>query len=104
MFLRVRKGYYRSVIRHRWAKGSQGGRSCAWRKDRLQGDSERKNARYGERKASEPLSFEGRVEGAAPHPPLKGQGEGREAYSVNFCRCVRVVRFFKYPQYYKRKK
>ena len=56
--------------------------NCAWRKGRLQGGNKQKNVRYGERKASEPLSFEGRVEGRAPHPSLKGQGEGSEARSV----------------------
>jgi len=44
--------------------------------------------------ASEAPPSEGRVEGNAPHPPLEGQGEGREAYSINFRGCSRMVRFF----------
>ena len=33
------------------------------------------------------------MEGGAPHPSLKGQGEGREAYSVGFFRCSKMVHF-----------
>ncbi len=35
-----------------------------------------KNAEYGKRRASGPLSSEGRVKDGAPHPLLKGQGGG----------------------------
>jgi len=48
-----------------------------------------KNAEYGKRRASGPLSSEGRVKGGAPHPLLKGHGGGSEALSVNFCRCTK---------------
>ena len=43
--------------------------------------------------------MEGRVEGGAPHPSLKGQGEKREAYSLSFYRCAKIIRFSGYPHY-----
>ncbi len=79
---------------HRWAKGSQGWCDCVWRKKRLQGGSELKNAQYSEHRALGPLSLEGRVEGSAPHPSPKGQGEGSEAYSVA---SVDVLKWYVFP-------
>jgi hypothetical protein len=51
------------------------------------------NEQYGTRRAPETLPFAARVEGSAPQPPLKGQGEGREAHSVSFFGWANVVRF-----------
>jgi hypothetical protein len=59
----------------------------------------RKKRAYGSRRAPGELSLEGRVEGSAPHSSLKGQSERREAHSVSYFRCSRIVRFSGYPQY-----
>ena len=45
-----------------------------------------KKAQYGGRRAPRRQPFEGRVEGGSPHPPLKGQGKGSEAYLVQSSR------------------
>ncbi len=67
--------------------------------DREAAASEKKRE-YGTCRAPEKLSFGGRVEGGAPHPSLKGQGEGREAYYVSFFRCAKMIRFSGYPLIY----
>ncbi len=54
---------------------------------------------YGSRRAPGELSLEGRVEGSAPHPSLKGQSERKEAHSVSSFRCSTMVRFPGYPQF-----
>ena len=56
--------------------------------------SETKRA-YGSRRAPGEMSLEGKAEGSAPHPSLKGQSERKAAYSVSSFRCSRVVRFFR---------
>jgi hypothetical protein len=42
-----------------------------------------KNEQCGERRGPEKLPFAGRVESSSPHPLGKGQGEGRQAYSIS---------------------
>jgi hypothetical protein len=51
-----------------------------------------KKVQYGGRRAPRRQPFEGKVEGGSPHPPLKGQGKGSEAYLVRSSRwCSRIT-------------
>ena len=52
------------------------------RRDRLRGGSEKKKAQYEAPRAPERALFKVGVEGSSPHPSLKGESEGRGAYSV----------------------
>jgi len=52
------------------------------RRDRLRGGNKQEKAQYEAPRAPERTPFEGGVEGSSHHPSLKGQDEGRDAYSV----------------------